>query len=682
MVRSHRLGGFVLASIGAVVVLGASSAGCGGDSDDDAGGGSSLAPDAGGARDADASSDDPVVALRVAPDRAEIDVLTGETLALRAVEQRASGAEQDVTSDVAWRTVPPSLGSVLGGVFTPSGPAGTATVTARWRGLSATTVVRLRLSTVVVEPPEPGQAELPDDPAAIISTATSSERGRPRIVYPLDGVLLPRNLGQIDVHFRPGRHELFEVSFRSPEIDVRFYTRCRPLEEGCRFDLDETLYAQIAEAAAGRAPVAVQVRGTDDEGQLVGASEVIEVSFSADPVEGGLYYWATNAESIMRVDFGAGNEPERFFPFGDTDTCFGCHALSPDGERMSLSRNGQWNGELYLLDVSSGELIMDGTTGDEEQFQSWSPDSTRFAAIYGDGDREDLHDEIRIRSGETGEILERIDLGHEPTHPDWSPRGDRIAYTRVTESNTSQRPGRGGISYIEDLGDGWSSPQTLIEPEDGLNYYNPAHAPDGSFLVFNRSVCPGGGIYGSACDADADPSAILLAISADGGPMIELERANAGGPEDGDRVDLAHTFPRWAPFVGDRRADGSGRIMWLTYSSRRRYGLHPLPEVDKSLPGQLMWMAAVDPDAIHRGEDGSFPAFALPFQDLSTSNHIGQWTRRVVPTDPDPGGGGSDAGVDAGPRCRTRGESCAAGSCCSGLVCRDRGGGPTCESSL
>ena len=41
-------------------------------------------------------------------------------------------------------------------------------------------------------------------------------------------------------------------------------------------------------------------------------------------------------------------------------------------------------------------------------------------------------------------------------------------------------------------------------------------------------------------------------------------------------------------------------------------------------------MAAIDPDKIADGEDGSFAAFALPFQDITTSNHIAQWTTKVV----------------------------------------------------
>jgi hypothetical protein len=41
-------------------------------------------------------------------------------------------------------------------------------------------------------------------------------------------------------------------------------------------------------------------------------------------------------------------------------------------------------------------------------------------------------------------------------------------------------------------------------------------------------------------------------------------------------------------------------------------------------------MFAIDPDQIAAGKDGSFSGFFLPFQDLSTSNHIAQWTEAIV----------------------------------------------------
>ena len=43
-------------------------------------------------------------------------------------------------------------------------------------------------------------------------------------------------------------------------------------------------------------------------------------------------------------------------------------------------------------------------------------------------------------------------------------------------------------------------------PVDEKNRYTPAYSPDGSFLVYGESQCPGGRNYASSCDADADPS--------------------------------------------------------------------------------------------------------------------------------------------------------------------------------
>jgi hypothetical protein len=111
-------------------------------------------------------------------------------------------------------------------------------------------------------------------------------------------------------------------------------------------------------------------------------------------------------------------------------------------------------------------------------------------------------------------------------------------------------------------------------------------------------------------------------------------RANAPGILDGSKTDLANTFPRFSPFA---QKQGAGRLFWITVASRRKLGLrNPPPTPAAADPtelgdsGQVLWMFAVDPDKLNAGQDGSFPAFFLPFQDLTTSNHIGQWTQRVV----------------------------------------------------
>ena len=297
---------------------------------------------------------------------------------------------------------------------------------------------------------------------------------------------------------------------------------------------------------------------------------------------------------------------------------------------MTLSAGGKNDGLLALLEVGSRNVALRDDPNNREQFQAWNPSSDKFAGIFGDGDPPDTN--IRIRSGITGEVEETIPIGNEVSHPDWSPRGDRIIFTWVTHHRTSQRPGRGGIAEIREAQGAWGTPIMLIEPENGKNFYTPAFSPDAQFFLYATSDCDPGSNYGPECDADADPTAVIWAMPTGGGARIPLDRLNAPGIEDESTTALTNTFPKWAPFVDELRADGSGSVMWVTFSSRRQYGLRSPVGT-----GQLIWMAAINPEQVLAGEDGSFAAFALPFQDLTTSNHIAQWAAQIVPSMPDAG---------------------------------------------
>ena len=73
-------------------------------------------------------------------------------------------------------------------------------------------------------------------------------------------------------------------------------------------------------------------------------------------------------------------------------------------------------------------------------------------------------------------------------------------------------------------------------------------------------------------------------------------------------------------------------IFWLTFSSRRDYGLRLLNSQapDKDHQVAQLWMVAVSPDRLNTPGDGGYPPFWLPFQDISTGNHIAQWTEKVA----------------------------------------------------
>src|SRR5262249_34842295 len=78
--------------------------------------------------------------------------------------------------------------------------------------------------------------------------------------------------------------------------------------------------------------------------------------------------------------------------------------------------------------------------------------------------------------------------------------------------------------------------------------------------------------------------------------------------------------PKWSP---QPHMYAGGQVFWLTFSSRRPYGLHG------SGTAQI-WMVGIDPAKAMAGEDASFAAFWLPFQDPTSGNHIAQWVETVV----------------------------------------------------
>jgi hypothetical protein len=214
-------------------------------------------------------------------------------------------------------------------------------------------------------------------------------------------------------------------------------------------------------------------------------------------------------------------------------------------------------------------------------------------------------------------------------------------------------------------GTSWSGPTQLVPQANMKNRYYPTFAPDSSFVVYDESTCTSGGME---CDADTDPSARMFAVTATAGNApIELARANAPGIADGNNRALTNTYPKWSPFVFQRTSETGSRLMWITFSSTRQYGLRnppPSPNGGTENPdGTLIWMAAIEPDKVAQRQDPSYPAFALPFQDTTTSNHIAQWAQRLV------AGPSPDGGVPDGGSCGGNGAACTAATCCAGYIC-------------
>jgi hypothetical protein len=191
---------------------------------------------------------------------------------------------------------------------------------------------------------------------------------------------------------------------------------------------------------------------------------------------------------------------------------------------------------------------------------------------------------------------------------------------------TNQRMFKGSIEMVTYDGAEWSESEVIVPNESGKNRYYPSFSPDGSLLIFNESQCNGGNETGSECNADADETATLWIVpAAPGNTPVRLDNANAPGVADQGQTSLTNSFPKWSPFVFRRDQEREERLEWLTFSSRRKYGLRSPSGGD-----MLIWMVAVEPDKALAGEDPSSAAFAIPYQDLGTSNHIAQWTERII----------------------------------------------------
>lgn len=606
--------------------------------------------DAAASRDASSDPLAGLTALRVEPTEATIEIVEGVAgwQAFRAYGTFPSG-EREVTDLVGWGVLPSGLGGFSGNTFTPrSDSVGEGTIIAASTSLRGRARVRLRVRSTVSIEPGPGSPALPAMPGTLFGGAEDAARA-PRLVYPSDGVVLPPNLGRMEIHWLRGdeANTLFEVAFENALLDVRAYVRCeRPdgiRADGCIFEPSGTLWRNVAETGRGRLPVNVTVRATSDEGGAVGRSSTIAAQFARDDLDGTIYYWATTRQGVLRYDFGgtmSAAEPV-LMPEQAGGRCVGCHSISRDGRRIVASVNGIGSGGMMLYDLESFTPLRAAPAERVIQFGSFSPDGNELVGVYGDDERGAmglLFFDTRCDATSMASCGQQVSnlpvAGAEASHPSWSPNGESIVYTDVGIDSGSQRPFHGAIGIVRREGDVWGTPGFLVPRADGISRYNPDWSPDGSLVVYNEATCPGGNVRHMHCNADSDPSAKVWAVSEASGTPVMMTRAMGPGVLDEGRTDLNNTFPRWAPFefVLDSGDAGDRRLFWVSFASTRSYGLRNAPGGNEESDGRgtYLWLAAVLPDAALRGEDPSFTAFALPFQDLDTSNHIAVWTTEAV----------------------------------------------------
>jgi hypothetical protein len=401
---------------------------------------------------------------------------------------------------------------------------------------------------------------------------------------------------------------------------------------------------------------------------------------------GAVYYWtATDPPSIVRFDFGSGqSEPETFVSPADVPgndgSCVGCHTLSRQGDKIAFSLGNSSDGELmFVNDMSRSQsdgafYAYNGAQLDQELAvgsrqnrllnSSFNPSGSQLVAVAPVNDTEP-ETKLFFHDGTTGQRISSLTLPFGASHPDWSPDGDAIALTAIDtaglgKNSTSIEFLGGGISMIRRVAGEWdASPITLVPAVAGKNRYNPSFLPGSSALLFSEtnqtsytaghaSACNAASVgSGDYCDGYSDPAAKTWAVlaQASASPVL-LAKAAAPGVGDSlypppqadtDETSLMDTFPKPTPFATSHRGKQLG---WFTVSSQRRAGLRKAfpngSAVGDTATQALVWMFALEPARLSEGADPSYAGFFLPFQDLATSNHMAQWTERIVSDDPPP----------------------------------------------
>ena len=665
---------------------------------------------------------------------------TGVSQRFTVIGTYSDGHTEDVTSQATFSIDDTRLGTFVGANFTSSATVGgTSFVRARIGTTSVSTELTVKLNQRVSDPTVPGgSSPVPANPEGNFG-GTVDAALKPQILYPNHGVMVPPNLGQLELHFLsgPSTNTLFELQFSNTITDVRVYLRCYlptgftpPTgavpsgQRGCIYTPEEKVWKFLAESNRGGQPVRLIVRATDDSGSgKVGVSDPISLQFARAEIKGALYYWTTSGGTgVMRYDF-AGTGAATATPvlrasnINTSVSCVGCHALSRNGKKLVAEVNGQNDGRLALVDLSTFNSSTDkvnlAQSGTKlSNFESWNPDGTKFVGAYADSGANTYN--LKLFSGTDaayeGEIPNTGTSTNPANHPDWSADGQKIAFMSMGVKGTNQRSYKGAIKMVTEKTGGWNEPVTIVPSQTGVNRYYPAIAPDSTFLVYNESNCPTPTTETNIdCNGDTDPSAKLWAakLEANATP-VELANANKGGVMDKGETKLTNSYPKWSPFVTRGNNGDTSRLMWVTFSSSRKYGLRqPVTATGENPWGTLLWMAAVDPDKVGSG-DPSYAAFALPFQDINTSNHIAQWASYFVSngclTESEGGCGANGATCCNGlqcvqlnqdppipcdvagacvcqaiPQCAPSFEECsAAAPCCEGLRCLDNATGADC----
>ena len=600
------------------------------------------------------------------------DLTVPQTQAFVAHGHTADGA--DVVVPATWtvdRADVAAIGAATGIATTTNASGGDVIVTATYRALTATAQLRVVLEVAIALPDAPG------DIATLFptgSTPTTDAAHTASFVYPSTRTVFPQNVYEVLFQWRGGGNDRFRVNFDSDRVHLALYTTgvnatCTMAGTGLScFQPVLDVWRYVA-ASNPHGDVTVTVDGA--RSSMPGAytrSAPITIGFSRGPVPGAIYYWSTTARGIRRASVSDATPTNFLTPSQADGACVACHTLSRRGNRMAADVGGN---DLWIVEVSPTfpppRVVTQYAGANIPAFwTTFSFDETR-ALVAARG-------VLTLRDAATGAPINTVTIPgatHFGTQPDWAPDGTLVAFA-MGATNRDRGVASARIATVAiGPGDTWGAVTSLVGTGGATdtNQY-PSFSWNSQWIAYTHSTRNG----------ENDVTTDLWLVARDGTGSRALARGNtivADGVVSTPTIE--DSMPTWAPSgVPDDYA-------WVAFTSSRDYG-GVLSATSHLGHHKQLWVMAIDLAAAAAGGDPSFPAFRLPFTELTEDTHRPFWAEDRVTPPPMIDGGVPDAGMDAGTAsdagmCLGAGADCTRGTCCSPYTCWDDGSGTfTCQT--
>ena len=571
------------------------------------------------------TGDDPIVEVVIDPLDAIVTVVDGQIppdLQYTAKGITMGGVE--VPLDGSWgydRLDLASLG-VQSGVFSATGFAGgKGTVTFDPAGdlgaVQTSATVKLQF-TSEPNPVDPGIKDgfgmaVDPDPAMVL-------------LYPYDKTVFPRGLTGPTIQWNGTlAPDTFYIHVTSPTYELEWYGVVPPKSRWNFPTMPSSVWPKITASNDGAITTEIKRFSNNNVYGIKPQTWFIAPANLA----GTVYYWEINNGKVVRLPVGA-SKPEKFLE-EKQNTCIACHSISADGSTLSASYAGGWSPwaswniadgkQKYYSNTSSGFTAI-SPSGSHVVWGHWSDGNFNTTGRL----------TLSVFNSVTG--LAFLDPppagvgGGAPSHPAWSPDGNKLAFAVRTNGNGLDFTASTlWITDVDTMNPAFTNTKQIVDAVGWRPTTTfPTFLPDSKWIAFER-----------ATQARTRGAAGELYLTDTNGDLIlALDRANGKGIISDAQASTSYE-PTFLPVA-------VGGYAWLVLGSERMYG-NTLEDQNVNTRKKQLWVAAIDLNP-KPGEDPSHPAFWLPGQELNNQNMRGAWA--LSP-------------------CKADGATCSAGfDCCAG----------------